>query len=79
MVSLTASERQLLKLLAEAGKPTELREEDVIVGKFLERRGLVFFVQDSAFAIVTPKGRHALEEAEPSPNPQRKPPLGFLE
>jgi len=77
MHALTANDHQLLEMLAEAGKPTELRAEDLTLGKILERRGLVFFVRDTAFAVITPKGRHALTGSEPSPTPGKKP-LGFL-
>jgi hypothetical protein len=79
MVAPTAPERCLLELLAAAGKPTELREEGLTLGKVLERRGLVFFVRDTAFAVVTPKGRHALADPEPNPKPSRKHPIGFLD
>ena len=79
MVAPTAQERHLLELLAAAGKPTELREEDFTLAKILERRGLVFFVRGTAFAVVTPKGRHALADPEPSPKPMRKHPIGFLD
>ena len=74
MHALTANDRQLLEMLAEAGKPTA---EDLTLGKILERRGMVFFVRDTAFAVITPKGRHALTGSEPSPTPGKKP-LGFL-
>ena len=74
---LTNNERQLLEKLAEAGKPTDLHAENLTLGKTLEQRGLAFFVRDTAFAVITPKGRHALL-GEPSPKPGKKPPMGFL-
>ncbi len=76
MVTLTDQERALLEKLADAGQPTELRAEELTLGKILENRGLVFFVRDAASAVITLKGRHALT-GEPSPKPG-KPPLGFL-
>ena len=79
MKRLTAREQQLLARLAEAGKPTELRAEDLILGKHLESSGLVCFVRDTAWAVITPKGRHAIAGSEPNPNPNpRKNPMGFL-
>ena len=77
MNALTDQERQLLEILAEAGKPTELSGEVLTLGKLLEQRGLVLFVRDSAVAVIMPKGRHALA-GEPSPTPGKRPPLGFL-
>jgi hypothetical protein len=75
--ALTANERQILEQLADAGKPTELLAEDLVLGKILERNGLILFVRNSALAVILPKGRHALAGTEPSPKPG-KPPLGFL-
>jgi hypothetical protein len=38
----------------------------------------MMFVRSSAFAVITPRGRHALS-GEPDPTPGKKPPpLGFL-
>ncbi len=65
----------MLQILADAGKPTELSGEVLTLGKILEGRGQ--FVRNSAFAVILPKGRHALageEEAKPA----KKKPLGFL-
>lgn len=76
-MTLTDQERALLEKLADAGQPTELRAEELTLGKILENRALVFFVRDTACAVITPRGRHALT-GEPSPNPGKKPPLGFL-
>ncbi len=42
-VVLTEMERHLLERLAQAGKPTELRAEDLTLGKTLEHRGLTLF------------------------------------
>ena len=74
---LSPAERKLLEKLAVAGKPTELGAEDLILGKILEDRGLLLVVRNSAMAVITPRGRHALSGA-PSPTPGKKPPLGFL-
>lgn len=74
---LTENERALLQKLADAGKPTDLEGAELVVGKALEDRGLVFFVRKGASAIVSPRGRHALLGA-PSPTPGKKPPFGFL-
>ena len=77
MNTLTDRERQLLEGLAQAGQPTELRAEDLPMGKTLESSGLLCFVRDTAWAVITPKGRHALFDPEPGPI-LSKPPLGFL-
>ena len=77
MRRLTAREQQLLAGLAQAGKPTELREEDLTLGKMLETKGLVCFVRDSALAVITPKGRHELAGPETGPVLIKRP-LGFL-
>ena len=58
MSPLTDKERQLLERLADAGKPTELRAEALLLAQILERRGLIFFVRDGA--IISPKGRHLI-------------------
>ena len=63
MIVLAANERALLEKLADAGKPTALEDEDLVLGKLLEQRGLVLLVRDSAVAVITPKGRHALTDA----------------
>ena len=74
------NERALLEKLADAGKPTELAGADAIVGKTLEQVGLVLFVRNSASAVITPKGRHAITASEFALKPAspKKPPLGFL-
>ena len=77
MIVLTDKERQLLEILADAGKPTELFGEVLTLGKILEGRGLVMFVRNSAFAVILPKGRHALASEEEA-KPAKKKPLGFL-
>ena len=64
MKALSDTERQLLEKLAEAGKPTELNGEDLLLGRLLQQKGLVLVVRDSAFAVITPKGRHALTDAD---------------
>ena len=77
MKTLTDMERQLLAGLARAGQPTELRADDLTLGKTLERRALLCFVRDTAWAVITPKGRHALFGPEPGPIRSKRP-LGFL-
>ena len=62
---LSPAERKLLEKLAVAGKPTELGAEDLILGKILEDRGLLLVVRNSAMAVITPRGRHALSGAQP--------------
>ena len=64
--TLTDRERQLLEGLAQAGRPTELRAEDLTLGKTMETGGLPCFVRDTAWAVITPKGRHAVFDPEPS-------------
>jgi hypothetical protein len=75
-MDVTATERQLLEMLADAGQPTEIGAEDLTLGRSLEHRGLILFVRNSAFAVILPRGRHALS-GEPSPTPGKKP-LGYL-
>ncbi len=79
MTPLTEHERQLLEKLASEGKPTRLALGEIETAKLLEMSGLLFMVRDTAYAVITPKGRHALAAPEPQPNPKRKPPFGFLE
>ena len=79
MRPLTEIERALLHFLAAAGKPTELSGADAIVGKGLEQMGLVFFVRNSTSAVITPKGRHLIQEPESPFKPtMKKQPFGFL-
>ena len=77
---LTDNERLLLEKLAAAGRPTELDGDDLVVGQTLEPRGLVLFVRNSASAVITPKGRHALTAIDFAikPSSPKKPPIGFL-
>ena len=76
MTTLTHQESALLARLADAGQPTELHAEELMLGKVLENRGLVLFVRDTASAVITPRGRHLLSGAA-SPKPVKRP-LGFL-
>ena len=80
MRPLTDHERALLQKLASAGRPTELDGDDLILGHTLEPHGLVLFVRNSASAVITPKGRHAITAVEFTLKPAspKKPPLGFL-
>ncbi len=66
---LTDNEHALLEKLASAGRPTELDGDDLILGQTLEPHGLVLFVRDSAAAVITPKGRHALTAIDISMKP----------
>ena len=75
---MTDSERQLLERLAAVGKASRLTLGEVQVAKSLENDGLLFMVRDTAYAIITPKGRHVLAGNEP-PKPPSKKPLGFPE
>jgi hypothetical protein len=76
--NLSSAERQLLEKLAQAGAPTELLQEELVLAKLLEHRGLLHFLRNSATAVILPKGRHALSGVEPnSPQPAKRP-LGFL-
>ena len=77
MKTLTDRERQLLERLAQAGQAAELRADDLALAKTLESSGLLCFVRNTAWAVITPKGRHALFDPEPGPL-LSKPPLGFL-
>jgi hypothetical protein len=76
---LTDNERALLERLASAGRPTGLGGDDLVLGQTLEPRGLVLFVRNSASAVITPKGRHALTVIDISIKPvsPKKPPIGF--
>jgi len=71
-------ERQLLEMLAAEGKPTRLRDEDLLIAKALEEVGLVFVIRGTPDAVITPKGRRILAELAQKPKPA-KPPLGFLD
>ena len=77
MKTLTDRERQLLEGLAQAGQATELLADDLTLAKTLEGIGLLCFVRDTAWAVITPKGRHALFDPEPGPILSKRP-LGFL-
>jgi hypothetical protein len=76
---LAERERQLLERLAAEGKQTRLALGEIETAKLLEMSGLVFIARDTAYAVITPKGRHALAGPAPQAEPKRKPPLGFLE
>ena len=75
--TLSDRERQLLERLAHAGQAPELRADDLMLAKTLESSGLLCFVRDTAWAVITPKGRHALFDPEPGPVLSKKP-LGFI-
>ncbi len=71
------SERELLARLAGEGKPSRLAAGDMLIAKSLETGGLLFIVQNTGCAIITPKGRHVLAAIHPATPPGKKP-LGFL-
>ncbi len=74
---MTEVEHALLHSLAAAGKPTELSGANSVVGKVLEQMGLVFFVRNSASAVITPKGRHLIFQQPDRPIGKEQP-SGFL-
>jgi hypothetical protein len=77
---MTDQERHLLERLADAGRPTLLLEQDLIVARALERLGLVMLIAHSGEppqAIIMPKGRHLLAGENLPKNPA-KDPFGFL-
>ena len=77
---MTAEEHSLLKSLADAGRPTPLIEQDLIVAQGLERSGYVMLITHSGEApqaIIMPKGRHLLA-GETLPKKPAKDPFGFL-
>jgi hypothetical protein len=63
---LTDCERELLERLATEGKASRLLDEEMCVGKALERSGLLFLV--GARAVVTPKARKLLAMLREAPN-----------
>jgi len=78
---LTPRERRLLEKLAAEGKPTELVAEEIKIARELVSVDLVCIARDteaakSVYAVITPKGRHALQKMS---DPPKKKPLGFLE
>ena len=75
---MTDAERQLLQKLASAGKATTLTEEELFVAELLEAQRLVLIVRNSVDAIITPRGRHKLDDTAVKPKPVKRP-LGFLE
>jgi hypothetical protein len=44
----------------------------------LEKRGLVFFVRDSALTVIMPKGRHALTGEKEPQHRKKKSPLDYI-
>ena len=59
--------RRVLQKLADAGKPTELGGEELLLGKILEERGLLLFVRNRRW-------RRSCHEAAPrSREPQLQP------
>ncbi len=71
-VVLGKSERELLQRLADEGKPSRLAAGDMLIAKSLETDGLLFMVQNTGCAIITPKGRHVLAAIEPPKPPSKK-------
>ena len=78
-VALTEMERHMLEMLASAGKPTELRADDLKLGKLLEQRGLVLFVRESGLAVYLCRRAATRSQKSQSPKPGKKPTLGFLD
>jgi hypothetical protein len=77
---MTDQERYLLERLADAGRPTPLSEQDLLVAQRLEGSGFVMLIARSGQptqAIIMPKGRHLLA-GENLPKKPAKDPFGFL-
>ena len=77
---MTDQERYLLERLADAGRPTPLCEQELIVARGLERSGFVMLIARSGEppqAIIMPKGRHLLA-GEDLAKKRAKAPFGFL-
>jgi hypothetical protein len=74
---MTDAERQLLQKLADAGKATTLTGDELLLAELLEAQGLVLIVRNSSDAIITPRGRHKLDDTAIKPKRTKKP-LGFL-
>ena len=78
---LTPRERQLLEKLADEGKLTKLVTDEITIARELASVDLVFIARGadaaSIFAVITPKGRHALQQL--AVTPKKPPPFGFLE
>ena len=66
-------ERQLLKRLAEAGKPTTLDADELVLAHLLATEGFLFMIKNTADAIITPKGRHMLASIEMDGRPRTTP------
>jgi hypothetical protein len=72
------AERQLLQKLASAGKPTTLIIEELLIAELLEHQDLVLIVRNTNDAVITPRGRHKLDNIDTRPSPVKKP-FGFTE
>jgi hypothetical protein len=67
---MTEAKRRLLQRLAEAGKPTTLDVDELVLAQALASEGLLFMIKDTADAIITPKGRHMLAGIEVAGRPR---------
>jgi hypothetical protein len=76
--SLSEPDRRVLQKLSQAGGPTELTPDDLMIARLLESSGLALIIRNSSQAVITPKGRSALINGQSSPPSTKKPPFGFL-
>jgi hypothetical protein len=75
---MTDAKRQLLQRLADAGKPTTLSADELVLAELLEADGLLFLIKNTPDAIITPRGRHELAGIEFDGKPGKKP-FGFTQ
>ena len=61
---MTDAKRQLLQRLADAGKPTTLSADELVLAQLLASEGLLFVIKNTADAIITARGRHMLAGIE---------------
>lgn len=77
MVAVNERERQLLDKIAAEGKAVKIAHNELRIAKVLEADGLLFLVgDDSAHAVITPKGRRLLAKEEKKPK-RDTPPFKF--
>ena len=70
---MTDAKKQLLQRLAEAGKPTTLDADELVLAQLLATDGLLFMIKNTADAIITPKGRNVLAGIEIDGRPRTTP------
>ena len=63
-MDMTDAKQQLLQRLADAGKPTTLSADELVLAQLLEAEGLLFMIKNTADAIITARGRHMLADIE---------------